>query len=80
MRLLILGYSSIAQRRGITRSGRRVEAISENPIAIKSRRSRARDCRSADDSFSDYGQPRCGKAIPTRTMCRCPNAMHEHLA
>ena len=76
MRLLILGYSSIAQRRVIPAAAK-VAAIDEISIASKSRAARrARAGRNAD-AFLPITTPRLRESGSDLVYVSLPNAMHE---
>ena len=76
MRLLILGYSSIAQRRVISAAAR-TEAIDEISIASKSRPEPAEGWPKRGRFFADYDTAlrESGADIVYLSL---PNAMHEH--
>ena len=78
MRLLILGYSSIARRRVIPAAAK-VEAISEISIASKSRPEPGEGWPKRGRFFSDYDTA-LRESDSDAVYLSLPNAMHEHLA
>ncbi|MGY4237939.1 NDP-hexose-3-ketoreductase [Bradyrhizobium sp. USDA 4449] len=75
MRLLILGYSSIAERR-VMPAAAKVSAITEVAIASKSR-PRPADWPKAGRFFTDYEEA-LREANANIVYLSLPNAMHEH--
>jgi predicted dehydrogenase len=75
MRLLILGYSSIAQRR-VVPGAARVQAIGEISIASKSQPRPDKDWPKCGRFFSDY-ETALRKGNPDIVYLSLPNAMHE---
>jgi dTDP-3,4-didehydro-2,6-dideoxy-alpha-D-glucose 3-reductase len=76
MRLLILGYSSIAQRR-VIRAAAQVAAIREISIASKSRAEPAEGWSKRGHFFADYDIA-LRESRADIVYVSLPNAMHEH--